>query len=388
VRISWWSNAPWTQTGYGTQTAQVVRRLAADGHDVSVSCNFGVHGQMLEWEGVPVYPGGMDAYSQDVIVSHATDWFRRGGTDAGLLVTLFDTWILKNERLPDLPLIASWVPIDHMPCPPDVLDWCKRDNVVPIAMSKHGRAMLAEAGVDCEYVPHAVEGWAKPTTTLPSGRDPRELLDIPRGAFVVMVNGANKGVLPVRKAFGEMLMAFSVFARDHDDAILYLHTDVSPGTGGVDLMRLAAACGIPADKIRSVDQYAQRMGIAQEMLAAFYTMADVLLSTSMGEGFGIPVIEAQACGTRVIVSDWTAQPELVGDGWVAECQPYWDEPQRAWFCVPLVPSIVDSLEAAYKAPRGVSHKAVRAMDAYRADTVFTEHWRPILGRLAERLAAA
>jgi hypothetical protein len=45
----------------------------------------------------------------------------------------------------------------------------------------------------------------------------------------------------------------------------------------------------------------------------------------------------------VIVSDFTAQPELVGSGWVVEVQPFWDNAQRSWFCTPQVGSIVDAL---------------------------------------------
>lgn len=384
MKISWWSNAPWASTGYGTQTAQVVRRLAAEGHDVAVSANYGLQAQMMDWEGVPVYPAGMDAYSQDVIVPHHEHW-SRGDTTRSLLLTLFDVWILRSKRLADLPLVASWVPIDHTPCPPDVLDWCKRPNVAPIAMSRHGERMLHQADVDCHYVPHAVEPWAKPTPTLPNGQDPRKLLNIPADAFVVMVNAANKGTTPCRKAFPEMLLAFQRFAATRSDAVLYLHTDVTNGTAGVDLLRLAAACGIPSTQIRHVDQYAYRMGMAPEWLAGAYSMADVLLSTSMGEGFGIPVIEAQACGTRVIVSDWTAQPELVGAGWVVDVQPWWDEAQQSWFCVPMVGDIVAALEDAYDAERGPSRQALDFAAQFDADRVFDEHWRPTLKLLEDRL---
>lgn len=46
-------------------------------------------------------------------------------------------------------------------------------------------------------------------------------------------------------------------------------------------------------------------------LAAFYSAADVLLSLSYEETFGLTIIEAMACGTPAIVYDNTAQPELI-----------------------------------------------------------------------------
>ena len=50
-------------------------------------------------------------------------------------------------------------------------------------------------------------------------------------------------------------------------------------------------------------------GIAE--LAAYYSTADVLLSLSYEETFGLTIIEAMACGTPAIVYDNTAQPELI-----------------------------------------------------------------------------
>ncbi len=47
-------------------------------------------------------------------------------------------------------------------------------------------------------------------------------------------------------------------------------------------------------------------------LAALYSTADVLAMPSAFEGFGIPVIEAMACGTPVICSDGGALPEVAG----------------------------------------------------------------------------
>lgn len=49
-------------------------------------------------------------------------------------------------------------------------------------------------------------------------------------------------------------------------------------------------------------------------LVQIYNAADVLLSPSLYEGFGITILEAMACGTPVITSNVTSLPEVVGDG--------------------------------------------------------------------------
>jgi glycosyltransferase involved in cell wall biosynthesis len=123
-----------------------------------------------------------------------------------------------------------------------------------------------------------------------------------------------------------------------------------------------------------------RNGVPLEAMASIYTATDVLLAASMGEGFGLPTMEAQACATRVIVSDFAASAELVGDGWRIDGQPQWDAPQKAWFHVPNVESIVNALEEAYQQGRIRSQKAQDFAAAYEADRVWAEHWRPILAK--------
>lgn len=49
-------------------------------------------------------------------------------------------------------------------------------------------------------------------------------------------------------------------------------------------------------------------------LAALYRGATALVFPSLYEGFGLPIVEAMACGTPVITSDCTSMPEAAGTG--------------------------------------------------------------------------
>lgn len=52
--------------------------------------------------------------------------------------------------------------------------------------------------------------------------------------------------------------------------------------------------------------------VPDEDLPAFYGAADVFVFPSLCEGFGLPVLEAMACGVPVVAADGSSLPEIVG----------------------------------------------------------------------------
>jgi len=106
---------------------------------------------------------------------------------------------------------------------------------------------------------------------------------------------------------------------------------------------------------------------------------DDMLAASYGEGFGVPTVEAKACGTPVIASNWAASQDLVSeDGWLVDGQPQWDASQLAWWRSPSVPSIVQSLELAYARGRQRSEVSIQFAKQFDVETVWQKHWEPFL----------
>lgn len=380
MKALWYSNAPWVTSGYGQQTDLVVRSMVADGHDMALVANYGLQGAKLDWHGVPVYPQGWDTWSNDVVKGHALNHF---GTNRGWLITLFDVFVAKGPAWRELD-VAAWTPVDHLPIPPAVRQFFEDSEAVPIAMSEYGRTQLERADLETFYAPHGIDtNVFRPDITEIRGVSPRKAFGIPEDAFVVGMNAANKGNYKARKGFPWAFAAFGMFAQQHPDAVLFLHTERHGMAEGFKMDRLLEACNVPADRVFFIDQYAYRLGLQPDTMAAMYNAFDVLLAPSMGEGFGIPAVEAQACGKPVIVSNFSAQPELVGSGWAIDGVPDWDEGQGAWFHVPSVHGILEALEEAYAGQGRADNARAKALD-YDHDLVYDKYWRPILANLAAR----
>lgn len=380
MRILWHSNAPWAATGYGVQTRLFAPRIRDLGHDVALSAFYGLEGASINWQGMTVYPKAFHPYGMDVIGQHAAQH------KADVVISLVDAWVLDPERITATGAKwAPWFPVDHDPIPEPVAR-VVRHAWQPLTYSKHAQELAEDIALGAMYVPHGVDC----ETYRPIDQDEaRAKLGIDEKAFVVGIVAANKGV-PSRKALPTQLEAFARFRREHPDAILYLHSHLGPEMEGLNLPAVMEAVGIPDEAVKVCDQYRNLMGYADDVMAHLYSAMDVLLSATMGEGFGVPIIEAQACGTPVIVTNATAMPELVGGGWrVFDYEPVLT-PMNAYQYLPTVDGVMQALESAYKA-RGDSQVALacRAMaEGYDADAVTERYWKPALEAMAERLESA
>jgi glycosyltransferase involved in cell wall biosynthesis len=391
MALLWHSNFPGVGTGYGTQTRQVIERIKADGHAVAVNCNYGIQGFRTEWEGIPIFPMGVESYSNDTVRANFITWQRENPDLPAHVVCLFDAWTMTESMWKGVPA-SVWAMVDHQPLPPKVLEVLQRPNITPIAVTMFGLDQMERAGLtDARYIPMAINTKMYCPGATFDGQTGRELMnfehDDPDSLFVVSLINANKagGAGGIhRKSWAENILAYSIFAQEKPEVRLYLHTERFGNYGGLALDFLLKACGLQ-DQVdfKFVSQHAMHNGIPNEAMAALYNGTDVLLASTMGEGFGLTLLEAQACGTVAICNNFSASPELLGDGWLTENQPFWDGTQLAWFATPNIPSIVDALEKAYARGKHRSDKARKHALEYDADRVWKKYWRPYLKELAK-----
>lgn len=382
MKILFSSNAPHSLSGYGVQSKHIVDGLQRMGHDVALAPNYGLQGGAIEASGTLIYPLYREKVGQDVIPSHARHF------GAELVITLYDLWPYDSEFAARLKV--PWAPYFPQDCYPPcatVVERVKQADY-PIAMSKFGVSSLAEQGVDCHYVPHGVDTIIySPGDKIAARKALREKgicgVEIPDDKYVVLMVAANQS-FPSRKAFPECLSGFARFHKEHPESILYLHTTKMPrgaAWDGIELDRLTHALGIQ-DAVVFTDEYALLLGLTSENMAHVYNSADVLLSASMGEGFGVPIIEAQASGIPVITTDFSAMSEITFNGVkLKPIQESWTA-INTWQALPPIPGIHQALNLLYEQPAEDKRKAAdstreRIIKEY-SWPVIIEQWRILL----------
>ena len=388
MRVMWCSNFS-AQSAYASQSRLFVPKIAQSGHPVTVfELSSGV-ARPYDWQGIPIIGVGQDALGNDMI----KDYVAQHQIDA--VITLVDVWRFNVDVWRDVPFFP-WTPIDHHPIPPHVMPPMKAARRV-IAMSKFGRDEMIASNLNPLYCPLAFDPEIFHPRDNSKRGEIRRALNIGDDTFLACFVGVNDST-PNRKGIPEMLMAWKLFVQEHPNSVLYLHTLIHGNLpmnsiGGVKIDTLVAELSIPGHSLRIVDQHRYKAGIiSQSEVADIMGASDVQVLLSRGEGFGVPLVEAQAVGTPVLTTRFAAQQELVQAGWLVDYESEWGW-QDAVVAKAGVMDAVEKFEMAYNARGNMALRkaAAAGIQGYAIDTVMRTHMLPTLDRIAEnvieRLAA-
>ena len=181
-----------------------------------------------------------------------------------------------------------------------------------------------------DYIPHGID--TETFRPLKNRDEIREKLEeeygIPKDAVLYLNVGANVGP---RKELPLLMHTFKRFVEEGYEAYLFIHTNAyQQFPRGYDLLQWREM--LRMEKYIHFPKYNPIIHPASEReLAELYNVADVYVSNSVAEGFGLPIAEALACGTPVICPDNSAQTELVrGHGWLTR-----NVPMDMYFQIPV-----------------------------------------------------
>jgi glycosyltransferase involved in cell wall biosynthesis len=200
-----------------------------------------------------------------------------------------------------------------------------------ITLSEASRAQIADAYDYPARRIHAIHLGVDRRRFRAGIRGGRELVGVPYVLFV--------GVLHPRKNYAAVRRAVADLADGGLPHRLVMVGGSAPDPDAAQFEREARA-ELPGHP----DRVLAMRGIPTEQVAALMSGADAFVLPSLFEGFGLPALEAMACGAPVVVSDRGALPEVVGSAAII-CSPDPAEVSQAVQRVVGDPELADALRA-------------------------------------------
>lgn len=301
--------------------------------------------------------------------------------------------IIGNSWFPQMPYPSlCYSPMDHINYPEELLNLTRKYDYV-FALCKFQLEELKKNGITSTLVPHGVD--TKVYHPIP-GKEARKMTKFPLDKFVIGRVAANSDKED-RKMHSRCFVAIRLFLENNPDArkdlAVYWHSN-SMDQRGLNLSNFVHKQGLD-NIVRFTDPAMTYVRLSDEEMCLLYNSFDIQLYPSSREGFGLPIIEADACGVPNIVTDFSSMPELVDYGkcgWMVKNLVPDDNiittPINACTSLPDVYDIADKIEDAYNHPKKVikfGSKARSLAIDYDWDRVIDKYWIPALEDIQEDL---
>ena len=131
-----------------------------------------------------------------------------------------------------------------------------------------------------------------------------------KDAFLIVNVNRNQ----TRKGMLQTLLGFKQFNTMIPNSVLYTHCDIYDKAGH-NMMKLASKMGLKENWLYpNPKHFEQQKLFSDDFINSIYNIADVNLSTTAGEGFGLSMAESMATKTINVFPDNTAIHEILKDG--------------------------------------------------------------------------
>jgi len=323
IKIFVISDHPFSPSGVGIQTRYMIESLLKTGR-FSFICFGGAvkHKEYnpqrtKEWgDDLVIYP--VDGYGthemvRSVLYTEKPDilWFMTDPRFFGWL------WEIEDEIRSVIPTVYYHV-WDNYPYPDYNKVWYdSTDHVACISKVTHDIVQTVSPKVESIYLPHAVDTNIFRPLAIEEREELRKNIGVEKDKFIIVWNSRNAR----RKQPGTLIFWFKEFLEKigHDKAKLIMHTDPRD-SNGPNLLAVINKLGLTNGEVQFSTQK-----IEFEQMAAMYNCADITVSISDAEGFGLSTLESLACATPIIVNMTGGLQEQVTDG-------------KEWFGVGIEPS--------------------------------------------------
>ena len=322
-----------SHTGFGVVTEAIGGRLAAAGVDVRVLAmnhrgepvRGPLAGRVWPFEVLNNYIGNVSGTSITGDLWRTLDPMDDWQPDAVLAIADVSgllNYIGSNVKQWQTVPVWHYCPIEGDNLQPMWRDLWKMFR--PVAMSDYGARVIGEhTGQKVPRIYHGVDAETfhpvSPTNPIRLGdivlrtqADCRRWIGLDPTRKVILRVDRNV----VRKNYDALLGMFVDIARADPLVDLVLHCrPIDPE--GIDLWQeILRMPELLRDRVKFTNAHDTFKGLPPEGLAALYNAADVYVSTTGGEGFGLTLAESLACGVPVVATGWAAEVEVIGDGGV------------------------------------------------------------------------
>ena len=338
------SEASYLNTGYATYSREVLKRLhASNKYEIAEFSIYGTEDHKdrgtIPWKNYPNMPQPHDKESNEIYgkdpLNQFGKWrFERVCVDfkPDVICTIRDWWMDAFIQHCSLRKYFKWCWMPTVDASPQNEEWIDSFTDADIVLTYSDwavdilRSQSDKINVKCSAPPSASEDFRP----VPNKSQHKESMGLnPEWKIIGTVMRNQR-----RKLFPELYQAFGKYLKQTQDKNTYLYCHTSYPDNGWDLPKhlfeneissrvlftyICTSCGAAlcqkfsdsACPCKKCGNFSSKLtsvaeGVDTKTLSDIYNSFDVYIQPANSEGFGLPIVEAAACGVPVMATDYSA----------------------------------------------------------------------------------